>query len=150
MVTPTKQSLTELYETDETAWLDAMATLIRAGRFDEIDCVHLAEFLDDNAQRDRWEIYCIMADFLAGLLVWKHHCDKVTPTRRGEILGKHFDLENWLDTPALRKHAEAILHDTYKDAVERASAEADVAPASFPPACPWTVVQLLSEEVLHQ
>ena len=150
MVQKTVTPLSELYEADETAWLDAMVKLIRGGSHNELDYAHLVEFLEDNARRDRREIYCKLADLLADLLIWTHQGGKLPSTRRSEVFNHHFELQNWLDTPTLNKHAEAILEETYHDAVERASAEADVPRATFPPTCPWTIAQLLSDEVLDQ
>ena len=39
--------LSELYEADETAWLDAMAELIEQGRWSDLDYAHLQEYLTD-------------------------------------------------------------------------------------------------------
>lgn len=150
MIRQPTQTLADLYLADETAWLDAMGELIRAGRTDELDFDHVAEFLADNADRDRQDVYCRLLEFLSGLLVWKHHYDKLTPSRRSEILGQQFELENWTDTPTLLGHAEKILPRTYRDAVEVACAEASVPPSTFPAECPWTLAQLLSEEVLDR
>jgi hypothetical protein len=149
MIAKMTQSLADLYLADETAWLDATAELIKAGRFDELDFELIAEFLVDNANRDRHDVYCRLLEFLSGLLVWKHHYDKLTSGRRSEILGQQFELENWTDTPTLLGHADKILPRTCRDAVEVACAEASAPPSTFPAECPWILAQLLSEEVLQ-
>ena len=41
MVTATPTKLAELYRIDETAWLEAMAELIRSSRLDEVDYPNL-------------------------------------------------------------------------------------------------------------
>jgi hypothetical protein len=46
-------ALNALYEQDETAWLEAMAELARDGRAEDLDLLHLAEYLSDRARRDR-------------------------------------------------------------------------------------------------
>lgn len=56
MVTATPTKLAELYRIDETAWLEAMAELIRSGRLDEVDYPNLAEYLSDMVIRDRREV----------------------------------------------------------------------------------------------
>ena len=150
MIRQPTETLADLYLADETAWLDTMAGLIGEKRLDELDYAHLKEFLEDNARRDRWEIYCKLADYLAGALLWTYRRDKLTPTRRAEILHSGFELENWLDTPTLQKHANTILHETYTDAIACVCAEVESPPTAFPPRCPWTLDQLLSAEVLAE
>ena len=51
MPTLEAESLTSLYESDETAWLDAMSDLVAEGRFAELDRANLAEYLADMAKR---------------------------------------------------------------------------------------------------
>jgi len=150
MIKQPTQTLADSYRADETAWLDTMAEFIRAGRFDELDFDHIAEFLADNADRDRRDVYRYLLGFLSGLLVWKHRYDQLTSSRRGEILGHQFELENWTDTPTLFGYAEKILRETYRDAVDVACAETGVPPSTFAAECPWTMAQLLSEEVLDR
>lgn len=70
MPTLETESLTSLYESDETAWLDAMSDLVARGRFAELDRAHLAEYLADMAKRDRREVNSRMAQRLAHLLKW--------------------------------------------------------------------------------
>ena len=53
MIRQAEQAMAELYELDETAWLDAMAELIRRGSIDDLDYPHLGEYLTDMARRDR-------------------------------------------------------------------------------------------------
>lgn len=150
MIRQTTDSLADLYLADETAWLDAMAELIGTERYHELDFAHIAEFLADNAARDRRDVHERLVGFLAGLLMWQRYYDKLTPSRRSEILDQQFELENWTDTPTLKRYAESIMPESYGDAVERASAEANVSPSTFPVACPWKLAELLSGEVLER
>ena len=57
MITLPVASLPDLYEQDETAWLDIMSKLVAQGRFEELDCGHLSEYLADMAKRDRREVF---------------------------------------------------------------------------------------------
>ncbi len=57
MAQRTPQTLAALYETDETAWLDQTAELVRNVRLDQIDPATLAEYLTDMAKRDRREAF---------------------------------------------------------------------------------------------
>ena len=57
MASTQAESLTVLYEQDETAWLEAMAELVAQRRYAELDHLHLSEFLADQAKRDRREVF---------------------------------------------------------------------------------------------
>jgi ferredoxin-NADP reductase len=141
--------LAALYETDETAWLDAMAELIREGRPDDVDFPHLAEYLEDMARRDRKEVKSRLRILLAHLLKWTHQPEKRSNSWRGTITTQRHELEDDLLTSGtLRNHAEAILPETYAQAVEQAVDETGLPDATFPPQCPWKLDQLLSAEVL--
>src|SRR6266540_2074145 len=117
MVTKTKQSLAELYEADETAWLDAMAQLIGQGRLDDLDLAHLMEYLQDMARRDRREVKSRLRTLLAHLLKWSHQPEMRTNSWRGTIRAQRRELEDDLQTSGtLRNYAEVILAEVYVDA----------------------------------
>ena len=67
MVQRTAQTLAALYEADETAWLEAIADLVRRGRLDQLDTGTLVEYLADMARRDRREVYSRLVVLLAHL-----------------------------------------------------------------------------------
>ena len=56
MVMQTTEPLSSLYEADETAWLEAMADLVRRRRYEDLDFENLGEYLADMARRDRREV----------------------------------------------------------------------------------------------
>ncbi len=76
--------------------------------------------------------------------MWFYHSENLTPVRLAEILSRRFDLDGLMEAPALRKHATAILPETYTDAVARVCAETESARSAFPAVCPWTLEQVLS------
>ena len=61
MIATRMPALPDLYETDVTAWLEAMAEIAGQRRLAELDCEHLAEFLTDMATRDRRELASSLA-----------------------------------------------------------------------------------------
>jgi hypothetical protein len=71
MIQQAAAPLSELYEADETAWLDAMADLVRQGRLEELDYAHLAEYLTDMARSDRREVESRLTTLLEHLLKWE-------------------------------------------------------------------------------
>ena len=139
-------ALSQLYETDETAWLDEMAELIQQGRRDELDYPHLAEYLSDMARRDRREVESRLTTLLTHLLKWMYQPDHRSRSWRGTIIEQRQELERHAASGVLRNHAEAVLADCYAKAVVRATAETGIAAESFPSACPYTLEQLLSPD----
>lgn len=148
MVKKIAEPLSELYVADETAWLDAMAELIRAGRVSEIDYPHLAEYLEDMAAHDRREVNSRLKILLIHLLKWVYQKEKRTPSWAGSVVNQQDDLEDLLGKGVLRNHAEESLPAVYQKAVKFAARETSLPASTFPAECPWTLEQLLSAEVL--
>ena len=150
VVRKSAEILTDLYLSDETAWLDAMAELIRAERFDELDYPHLREYLEDMAIRDRREVKSRLAILIAHVLKWTYQKKKRTSSWRGTITVQRQELLDLTEKGVLRNHAEKILAKAYVDAVEQATSETGLPADTFPDDCPWTLDQLLSANVLGE
>lgn len=146
MIQRAATELSQLYDADETAWLEAMADLIRQGRCDDLDFGHLEEYLGDMARRDRREVKSRLITLLAHLLKWTHQPDQRSRSWRGTIIEQRQELGELAARGVLRNHAEAVLADAYSEAVERAAAETGLAADSFPDACPYSLEQLLSAD----
>lgn len=147
MIQRAAPTLAELFEADETAWLEAMVELIRQRQWDELDYRHLEEFLGDVARRDRREVESRLATLLAHLLKWVQQPEQRSRSWRGTIVEQRFELERLADRGVLRNHAEAVLASAYVEAVKRAAAETGLAEESFPAQCPYTLEQLLTAEL---
>ena len=150
MIRKTTDSLADLYETDETAWLDAMAELISEGCLNELDYPNLKEHLEAMALRDRKKVESRLAILIAHVLKWTYQPEKRTPSWRGTIIVQRHELTKLAESGTLRKHAESVLPTCYAEAIEMAIEETQLAAETFPPECPWTLEQLLSAEVLDQ
>jgi hypothetical protein len=142
--TAAASTLSDLYEADETAWLDAMSDLIRSGRRDELDYAHLAEYLTDMAKRDRRAVMSRLVVLLVHVLKWEHQTRRRTGGWKATIFSQRHRLRNWADGGVLRAHAEAVLPTAYAQAVVEAAAETGLSPEAFPATCPYTLDQLLA------
>ncbi len=147
MIQQAAAALCELYETDETAWLEAMAELIEQQRWGELDYPHLQEYLTDMARRDRREVEDRLMVLIAHLLKWSYQPDHRTRNWRGTIIEQRQRLARLASRGVLRNHAETVLPEVYKEAVERAAAETGLAVESLPATCPYTLEQLLSTDL---
>ncbi len=144
MTTTTTETLSDLFESDETAWLEIMAALVRAGRIEQLDMTHLAEYLSDMARRDRREVKSRLVFLMLHLLKWEHQPEKRTRSWRGSIIEHRQELGGLITRGLLRSHAAEVLDDAYSDAVERAAAETGLGREQFPIDCPYSVDGLLS------
>jgi hypothetical protein len=150
MIQPIAEVLPELYDSDETAWLEVMADLIRQGRWNQLDYPHLAEFLDDMARRDRREVESRLVVLIAHVLKWVHQPDQRSRGWRATLIEQRQELAQLASSGVLRNHAAAVLERAYAKAVERAAAETGLAAESFPGECPYLLEQLLSPDLIKE
>jgi Domain of unknown function DUF29 len=145
MVQRRVDSPASLYETDETAWLEGTAELVRLGSWDQIDSDSLAEYLTDMARRDRREVLSRLAVLIAHLLKWRHQPERRSGGWRETIESQRQELEGLLASATLRNHADQILEKAYGNGVRLAVSETGLAEATFPAECPYSVEDLLAE-----
>lgn len=150
MIQPIAATLPDLYEADETAWLEAMAELIQKGRSCDLDYPHLQEYLTDMARRDRREVESRLVVLLAHVLKWTYQPEQRPRSWHATIIEQRQELARLANRGVLRKHAEAVLPDVYAEAVERAVAETGLAVESFPGECPYIFEQLLRSDLLSE
>ena len=144
--TPTTASkaLADLYESDETAWLEAMAQLVAQRRTSELDYEHLGEYLCDMACRDRREVTGRLVNLLSHLLKWDFQPDRQTGSWRASILEQRRELRVLLESGTLRDHSEVVLDSAYQDACEQARVETGFPAETFPGTCPFSIDELLA------
>lgn len=140
------ESLSVLYEQDETAWLEAMSALVALRRFQELDHLHLSEYLADMAKRDRLEVFSRLVDLMSHLLKWQRQPEKRTGSWRGTIREQRREMRQLLESGTLSNYAESVLLDTYAEARKQAADETELGLEIFPVECAWNVEVLLSEE----
>jgi hypothetical protein len=151
-MTPTTQAqpvpgLADLYEADETAWLEESVRLIRAGRPADLDYENLAEFLESMAKRDRREVESRLIVLLTHLLKWQAQPTDRSKSWRLTVIEQRRQLTMLFRSKTLRNHAGATLGESYRAAVEQAAVETDLPESAFPTDCPVTLDQILTEEL---
>jgi uncharacterized protein DUF29 len=144
----TDTNLADLYEADETAWLEAMADRVRRGVYAELDYAHLQEYLSDMAKRDRREVKKRLIVLIAHVLKWVYQPEQRTKSWGRTIIVQRRELTDAADRGVLRNHAEAVLPEAYEKAVEQAAYETGLVVEKFPAKCTYTFDQLLSFDVM--
>lgn len=140
-------ALPNLYEVDETAWLEEMSRLVYEGRFGELDYQNLASYLDDMAARDRREVKSRLKVLLAHLLKWEAQPGYQCGSWKATILVQQQELQALLESKTLRNHAEKVLQEAYRLAVAIAISETGLLHDTFPSSCAYTVEHLLTAEL---
>jgi Domain of unknown function DUF29 len=137
----------DLYEADETAWLEAMARLIREGNVAELDYPHLAEYLEDMARRDKREVGSRLALLIAHLLKWRYQPERRSGGWRATVEVQAQELRELLESGVLSNHADELLPKAYANGVRQAVAETGLDVSTFPTDCPFTIEALLAAEL---
>ena len=136
-----------LYEEDFFLWTQQQAKHLRQGALQRLDRVNLAEEIESMGKRDRRLISHQLANILLNLLEGQHLPDWEGKTWRCALHSARQEL-GWIltDSPSLRHQLTALVDATYPGARRRAAEEMGLPLASFPEQCPFTVVQIISDD----
>jgi uncharacterized protein DUF29 len=145
MTTTEQLPLHILFEQDETAWLEIMSHLAAQGRYAEMDCSNLSEYLADMAKRDRREVSSRLVTLLVHLLKWENQPERRSGSWQGTILEQRRELRKLLESGTLHNHALAVLAEAYADARKQAAAETGLSRGTFPVECAWDLDSLLAD-----
>jgi Domain of unknown function DUF29 len=110
----------KLYEQDFYTWTQTTATLIRAGKWQDLDAASLAEEVESLGASDKRLITSQIVRLLAHLLKWRSQ-----PSHREEG-------HSW--------------QDSISDARRTAQRETRLSLETFPETCPWTLQQVLDDD----
>lgn len=147
MRNPTLPSpLTDLYEEDETAWLEEMSRLIAERRFEDLDTVHLSEFLCNMDRRDKREALSRLTTLLVHLLKWEHQPQQRTKCWAAVIASQRAELSDLLESKTLLAHAREVLATAYSRAAKQVAIETGL--SGFLRTCPYSIEWFLGGEDL--
>ena len=137
-----------LYDRDFYAWSREQAELLRAGKLAEADIDHIAEEIDSMGRTEKRELISRLSVLLLHLMKWRYQPEKRGPSWEASIRVQRNRLADHLDdNPSLKPLLPKALVSAYRDASLEAVAETALPGATFPAACPWTVGQVLDNEL---
>lgn len=134
-----------LYEEDFVAWIDRQAALLRAGRFDSLDCANLAEELEDMGKARRQELRSRLEVLLTHLLKYQFQPEMRSGSWRGTIGEQRRRIEDAVEeSPSLQATLDALAEDAklYRRAVQQAVLETGLPDRVFPKTNPYGVTAL--------
>jgi Domain of unknown function DUF29 len=139
------------YEEDFYAWTVEQSRLLRAGELSTIDAANIAEEIESIGRGDRREIKSRLVVLVMHLLKWHHQPAARSRSRSATIDEQRLQIEGVLDeSPSLRPMAAAMIPEAYSIARARAIAETGLSDETFPPACPFTPEEVLSQTFLPE
>ena len=139
----------ELHDQDFYAWLEDTASLLRAGKWHDIDTTTLAEELDAVRSQERREALRRLRRLMQHLLKWQYQ-----PARRqtghswrATIRTQRAALADMLEeSPSMTRELPTLLTKGYPLARQWASDDTHLPLATFPVECPWSLEQVLAED----
>ncbi len=126
------------YEADASAWALEQADHLRAGRWSQLDTVHLADEIEALARSERRALTSALQVILLHLLKWDHRPDRRTrswvDSIRTQRLAVAEDLE---DSPSLAPQLGELVARAYRRARIKAASETGLDESAFPAECPY-------------
>lgn len=135
-----------LYDTDFAEWAARTASLIRAGRFSEIDAESVAEEIEGLSKSEQSAARSYLKILLLHKIKQLIQPERDCTSWQISIVTARQALRDRIETsPSLRPHLEGRLQKIYRQAISLALLETGLEHAAVPDACPWDLDVLLSE-----
>ena len=131
----------ELYHADFYAWYLTTATLIREGKWYDIDPESVAEEVESLGRSQKRELESRLEVLMMHLLKWCYQPERRASSHSwyDRILEQRSQFVRLLrDNPSLHPQVFILLTEGYADARRRAIGETQSLVAVFPQACPRT------------
>jgi ribosomal protein L29 len=137
-----------LYDTDFYAWSQAQVDALEAQQWHALDLEHLMEEIADLGHKQRHAVSSQLCRLLQHLLKWRYQPVHRSPSRRRSIRqARHAIARRLEQSPSLRQAVPSLLDGGYRRARREAQDETGLPLATFPESGPWSVDQLLDEDV---
>ncbi|MTJ09927.1 MULTISPECIES: DUF29 domain-containing protein [unclassified Anabaena] len=140
-------NLKQLYEIDDSQWLEETIKLLKEHQFQELDLENLIEELEDLGRRDKNAVVSLLEQIIRHLLLlqyWTSESENNSVHWQGEIYTFRTQLNRRITTN-LRNYLASELDSIYKDALGFVKIKTQNS-VNFPPECPYSLEQLLDIE----
>lgn len=140
----TIHDLKQLYEIDDSQWLEETIKLLKNQQFQKLDLDNLIEELEDLGKRDRNAVFSLLEQIIRHLLLlqyWTSEQENNAVHWQGEIYTFRTQLNRRINT-TLRNYLESELDSIYKDALGFVKIKTKNS-VNFPSKCPYSLEKLL-------
>lgn len=141
----TLTNLKQLYEIDDSQWLEETIKLLKSQQFKEIDWENLIEELEDLGKEKKNAVVRLLEQMIRHLLLleyWHSEREYNQVHWQEEVYNFGIQLKRRLTTN-LRNYLESELNSIYQDALGFVQIKTQKT-VKFPPDCPYSLDQLLS------
>ena len=136
-----------LYDTDFFQWTQEQAALLRSGRLEALELLHIADELEAMGSRERRELVHRLEELLKHLLKWRYQAGLRSPSWEISITKQRDAIEDLLsDNPSLRHRLDPVTVKAYNRAQRYAAKETGLPVSHFPEICPFSVEQTLDSD----
>ena len=141
------QAKHDIDEKDYSAWIEGQVALLRQGKLQDLDTVHLVEELEAMGRRERNELVSRLISLIAHLLRWRYQPEHRTPSWRGSVVEECVQVMRELRlSPSLKTFVAEAVQLAYPDALRIAIKETGLQVVVFPAQCPFDDRELLVED----
>lgn len=131
---------------DYYAWGSEQAAHIRAGRFDLVDILNVADEIEDVGKSDYRALESRLEIVLLHILKWDHQPARRSRSWSDSIFENRLQLEKLLrHSPSLKRRLEDAVVEAFADARRRASRETGLPLSSFANRCPYAIDDILDK-----
>lgn len=135
------------YEEDFYGWTIANISLLKQGKFNEVDMDHIIEEIESLGRSNRRELVSRLGVLIAHLIKWEYQPDLKNKSWKGTIVRQRIDIKDVLEeNPSLNSQIDEILVKAYKYALAILEEETPLDLKSIPGKCPYSVIQCLDDE----
>ena len=136
-----------IYERDFNLWVEEQVRLLRAGRLQQLDVVHLIDEIEDLGIHEKKAVQSNLVVVLKHLL--KYQQRRRSRSWLSSIAEHRRRLRNDLATsPSLSPYARECFEQCYQDGRRQALIETGLSSGELPEASPYTIEQALDPEFL--
>ena len=143
------QRLTSIDE-DFALWAAEQAALVSSGQLGRMDADNIAGELDYLGNSQKSEIESRLKVLLTHLLKWHYQRANRSNSWRATLIEQRTEIAEVIRRSPSLKHypAQALTTRSYEISALRASGETGLPLNAFPPACPYTIEQILDSDFL--
>jgi Domain of unknown function DUF29 len=139
------------YEDDLYTWVQEQVALLRAGRFDEVDALNVAEELSDVGKSEFRSLQSSIAVLTMHLLKWDYQPARRSISWMATVRELRRSIVRVLkQNPGLKSRLAEALEEGYADGLDRAVSETELDYSVFPEACPYTFDEMMARPVIYQ
>jgi len=146
MVITGNLDLKELYEVDDSLWLEKTVELLRERKYHQLDLENLIEELEDLGRERKHQMASLLEQIIRHLLLlqyWKVERERASNHWRSEILAFRFQINRKM-TKNFYNYLTENFDRIYYEASKYVSVKSQL--DNLPQQCPYSLEQLLDED----